>query len=93
MKKAEEIYSFNYGTEDKRTCKVKRTVALVYLRGNNFEEALQELYDVEELERQLFGEDSANLGKTLKILGTLLIITGKSQEAKEYLLRAHSIFE
>ena len=69
-----EIYQRSYGLEDVRTCKIKRNVALVYLRGNKFDEALKELKEVEELERLLYGETSAQLAKTLKIIGTLMII-------------------
>lgn len=88
-----EIYEGSYGLEDIRTCKIKRNVALVYLRGNQFEEALRELREVEDLERVLYGETSSNLAKTQKIIGTLMIITGNTQEAREYLMQAHAIFE
>ena len=88
-----EIYESSYGLEDIRTCKIKRNVALVYLRGNQFEEALRELREVEDLERVLYGETSSNLAKTQKIIGTLMIITGNTQEAREYLMQAHAIFE
>ena len=54
-----EIYERSYGLEDVRTCKIKRNVALVYLRGNEFNDALRELKEVEELERLLYGETSA----------------------------------
>lgn len=43
---------------DKRTCKVKRNVALLYLKSNRYDEALDELKEVEELERTLYGEAS-----------------------------------
>ena len=64
MQKAFEIYERSYGLEDVRTCKIKRNVALVYLRGNKFDEALRELKEVEDLERLLYGETSAQLAKT-----------------------------
>ena len=84
-----------------RTCKIKRNVALVYLRGNKFEEALRELKEVEDLERLLYGETSAQLAKTQKIIGTLMIIMKSSynseavsaDDAREYLMQAHAIFE
>lgn len=78
---------------DKRTCKVKRNVALLYLKSNRYEEALDELKEVEELERTLYGEASVQLGKTYKVIGTLFIINSNPQEAREYLMRAHGIFE
>ena len=60
-----------YGSYDVRSCKVKRNIALIYLRGNQFQEALRELSEVEYLERVVYGEKSVSLGKTLKIIGTL----------------------
>ena len=59
LNKAMEIYEQSYGLEDVRTCKIKRNVALVYLRGNEFNDALKELKEVEELEKLLYGETSA----------------------------------
>ena len=97
-----EIYERSYGLEDVRTCKIKRNVALVYLRGNEFNDALRELKEVEELERLLYGETSAQLAKTQKIIGTLMIIMKNSasgtkiigvDDAREYLMQAHAIFE
>jgi len=78
---------------DKRTCKVKRNVALLYLKSNRYEEALDVLKEVEELERTLYGEASTQLAKTYKVIGTLYIINSAPQEAREYLLRALAIFE
>ena len=54
-----EIYERSYGLEDVRTCKIKRNVALVYLRGNRFDDALKELKEVEDLERLLYGDTSS----------------------------------
>lgn len=41
----------------------------------------------------LYGDRSGNLAKTYKVIGTLYIIQNMTQEAKEYLLKAQSIFE
>lgn len=96
-----EIYESNYGMQDVRTCKIKRNVALVYLRGTKFEEALKELQEVEDLEKYLYGELSSQIAKTFKIIGTLMIIMRNSpdtrivnmDEARDYLMQAHAIFE
>lgn len=93
LKQAEQIYEMNYSMVDKRTCKVKRNVALLYLKSNRYDEALDELKEVEELERTLYGDASVQLGKTYKVIGTLYIINSNPQEAREYLMRAHGIFE
>jgi len=78
---------------DKRTCKVKRNVALLYLKANRYEQALEELREVEELEKTLYGEGSVQLGKTYKVIGTLFIINNNPVDARDYLMRAHAIFE
>ncbi len=59
LKQAEQIYEYAYSVVDRRTCKVKRNVALLQLKANRYEEALEELREVEELERTLYGEASA----------------------------------
>jgi len=47
LKQAEQIYEYNYGVVDKKTCKVKRNISLLYLKSNMYEEALEELREVE----------------------------------------------
>ena len=93
LKLAEQIFEYSYSVIDKRTCKVKRNVALLYLKSNRYDEALDVLKEVEELERTLYGEASTQLAKTYKVIGTLYIINSSPQEAREYLLRALGIFE
>jgi hypothetical protein len=41
----------------------------------------------------LYGESSVQLGKTFKVIGTLFIINNNPVDARDYLMRAHSIFE
>lgn len=45
------------------------------------------------LEFNLYGERSANLAKTYKVIGTLQIIQNNTVEAKIYLQKAAAIFE
>jgi exonuclease VII small subunit len=47
LKQAKQILEDNYGQVDKRTCKVKRNISLLYLKSNSFENALEELKQVE----------------------------------------------
>jgi hypothetical protein len=37
---------------------VKRNISLLYLKSNKYDEALEELKEVEELEKTLYGETS-----------------------------------
>ena len=50
---------------------------------------------MQELETTLHGDRSLNIAKTYKVIGTLYMINTppEPQAAKEYLLRAQSIFE
>jgi len=68
---ARNILEENYGQEDKRTCKVKRNIALLYLKSNRYDDALNELREVEDLEIRLYGDRSLNLARTYKVIGTL----------------------
>jgi len=74
LQQALDIYQTNYGVEDHRACRVKRRIALIYLRCNEFQDALKELREVECIERVVYGDNSVSLAKTLKVIGTLLII-------------------
>jgi len=67
---ARNILEENYGQEDKRT-KVKRNIALLYLKSNRYDDALNELREVEDLEIRLYGDRSLNLARTYKVIGTL----------------------
>jgi len=89
LKKAENIFEHAYGVVDKKTCKVKRNISLLYLKNNAYGEALDELREVEELEKTLYGEQSMQLGKTYKVIGTLYIINNNPDGARQYLMAAH----
>lgn len=95
LAQAKAILEDNYGVVDKRTTRVKRNISLIRLKLGMIPEALQEMKEVEELEQTLHGDRSVNIAKTYKVIGTLYMIDNppKPQEAKEYLLRAQSIFE
>ena len=47
LRQAEQIYEYKYGIVDKKTCRVKRNVALLLLKANRYGEALEELVEVE----------------------------------------------
>jgi len=65
-----------YSDMDKRTSKVRRNISLLLLKIGKHQEALDEMKHVEEVEQTLFGERSVNYAKTLKVIGTLLIVVG-----------------
>lgn len=45
------------------------------------------------MERTLYGESSTQLGKTYKVIGTIHLLNKNHNEARDYLLKAQSIFE
>lgn len=93
LKETEKLYEYIYGAIDKKTTKIKRDIALLLLKDNKYDDALNEVLQVEEQERSLYGETSLQLGKTYKLIGTLYILMRMQSEAKAYLLKAQTIFE
>jgi len=89
----EKIYKNNYTEVHAKTCKVKRNISLLCLKTDQNDEALAELRQVEDLERTLYGESSTQLGKTYKVIGTIHLLNKNHNEARDYLLKAQSIFE
>lgn len=93
LRETEKLYEYIYGSIDKKTTKIKRDIALLLLKDGKYDEALEEVLQVEEQERQLYGETSLQLGKTYKLIGTLYILRRMQSEAKAYLQKAQTIFE
>lgn len=44
---------------------------MTLLKREKFVEAIEELEEVQEIEEKVYGENSTQVGKTLKILGTV----------------------
>lgn len=93
LRETEKVYEYIYGAADKKTCKIKRDIALLLLKSNQYDDALNEVIQVEEQERALYGETSLQLGRTYKLIGTLCILRRKQSDAKVYLQKALTIFE
>ena len=85
LRKVEDIYTFTYGAVDRRTVKVKRSIALFLLKISDYSKALEVLTEVEEVEKTIFGDDSLQIAKTLKVIGTIQIIINRPLEARESL--------
>ena len=47
LRQAKQILEDNYSAMDKRTCKVKRNISLLFLKLNRYADALEELKQVE----------------------------------------------
>ena len=46
------------------------------------EDAMTELLEVKDLEEKVYGGDSGELGKTLKVIGTILILKKEYEQAR-----------
>ena len=58
LRVVEKIYKNNYSEVHAKTCKVKRNISLLCLKSDRNDDALNELREVEDLERALYGESS-----------------------------------
>lgn len=58
LTKVRTIYSDLFGTNDKKVIKIKRQISIILLKNQNHQDALQELYETEELETKVYGESS-----------------------------------
>ena len=93
LKEVEVIYKKLYDLYSPQTCKVKRSISLLYLKVDMNEDAMAELQEVKDLEERVYGGDSGELGKTLKVIGTILILKKDYEQARQYLNKALKIFE
>lgn len=66
---------------------------MLMLKAGEYDQALEECMELEDVEKQLFGEGSIQYAKNLKVIGTILMILSRHQEAREYYNRALVIFQ
>ncbi|CAG9333511.1 unnamed protein product [Blepharisma stoltei] len=92
LRNAEHIYEYNHSMIHKSTAKVKRNICMLLLKAEEYEEALQECYELEEVDKSLHGENSQQYGKDLKVIGTILMILNRYAEAQDYFNKALAIF-
>lgn len=93
LDKVKKIYIDLYGEMDKRSIKIKKSVALGLLKVNRNEEALQELLETELLQKKFYGEDSLQLAKTCMIIGAIFFMENNFLNTQRYYTRALNIFE
>ena len=86
-----QIYEDLYGHSDKKSIKAKRTIAMIYLKREKYPECINELEDVLEIEEKIYGENSVQVGKTMKVLGTVNLSVKNMTEADQYLKKAQKI--
>lgn len=90
---AEKAIMDNLGRDDVRTVEVKRDLALLHLKLGKPETALQYLWDVQYLERKMYGAQSVAVARTLKALGTVHMVRKNYPDAEQCLMQALHIFE
>lgn len=93
LRNAEHLYEFNHGLIDKKTAKVKKNICTLLLKAGEYEEALEEFLELEEMEKGLHGEGSLVYAKNLKIIATILMILNRYPQAFDYYSRALNIFK
>lgn len=86
------MYVRIYGQHAKETLKAKRNLALGLLKGGNHQEALAELQVTLDMELNYYGDGTIQVGKTIKIIGTLLLLMNELGDAMKFLTRAMKIF-
>lgn len=82
-----------YGATDKRTLKSLRNLAIAQSKKKRYEDALDTIIQIESAEKEVFGEKSKQIAKTLALKATLLYKIGDRPQAKEILRRAAMLYE
>lgn len=54
---------------------------MIFLKNKQNEEALAELLEIEDLENKVYGDNSVQVAKTLRIIGTIKVLTSGTAEA------------
>lgn len=93
LMEAEKVIIENLGRDDVKTVEVKRDLALLHLKLGQPETALQYLWDVQYLERKMYGAQSVAVARTLKALGTVHMVRKNFNDAEQCLTQALHIFE
>ena len=92
LRNAEKVYEYNHGQINKKTSKVKRHICMLLLKAGEYEEALQECLELEEIDKSLHGKGTQQYAKNLKVIGTILMILNRYSQAYEYFNKAHDIY-
>ena len=71
----------------------KRNICMLLLKAGEYEEALEECLELEELDRNLHGENSLQFAKNLKVIATISMMVNKREQATDYFHRAVAVFK
>ncbi|OMJ78716.1 hypothetical protein SteCoe_21393 [Stentor coeruleus] len=92
LRNAEKVYEYNHGQINKKTAKVKRHICMLLLKAGEYEEALQECLELEEIDKSLHGKSTQQYAKNLKVIGTILMILNRYSQAYDYFNKAYEIY-
>ncbi|OMJ68174.1 hypothetical protein SteCoe_34450 [Stentor coeruleus] len=92
LRNAEKVYEYNHGQINKKTAKVKRHICMLLLKAGEYEEALQECLELEEIDRSLHGKSTQQYAKNLKVIGTIFMILNRYSQAYDYFNKAYDIY-
>jgi len=65
---------------------------MLLLKAGEYEDALEECKELEQVDKALYGDKSIQYAKNLKVIGTIFMILNKYHRAKESYERALAIF-
>lgn len=66
---------------------------MLLLKAGEYEEALEECFELEELDRNLHGETSFQYAKNLKVIATISMILNRFSQASDYYNKAIEVFK
>lgn len=92
FREAEKIYIQNNGMISKVASKLKRKICGVLVKIEEYEEAVKECKELEEIDKSLYGEYSSQYAKDLKVIGTVSMIISKNLEALKYFNKALEVY-
>lgn len=89
----EKVLEVIYGNVNKRTAKVKRMKSMLMIKAEDYETALSECQELSHIDKSLFGTNSLNYAKDLKVIGTIYMIMKKLPEACTYFTNSVQIYK
>ena len=92
FREAEKIFIQNNGVISRKASKLKRKICNVLVKVEEYEEAVRECKELEEIDKSLYGEFSNQHAKDLKAVATIFMIMGKFQDALKLFNKALEIY-
>jgi tetratricopeptide (TPR) repeat protein len=92
FRKAEEIYIITNGYFNKEVSQVKRRIINIYLSMQDLKEAVDELDELKNIDRSIYGKFSNIVARNYKLRGILELAFCNSDNSMKFLGKAYKIF-